>query len=164
MPEINRFAPIFSEYSIRKVKYHYRPNIVSKSEVTTLANPNNNNNLETTVGGFRSGFMLVDSRKLNPGFVTTQTYQDIAKSKTCKLYSLDNRFSFSEKPCLITANFNVTAFTVDGPVPIGQSYDTTSSFKKKKCPWMKFDVEPGQIADYNNFYLGQYTTIQPRIS
>ena len=25
MPEINRFAPIFSEYSIRKVKYHYRP-------------------------------------------------------------------------------------------------------------------------------------------
>lgn len=159
MPEIIRFAPIFSEYSIRKVKYHYRPNIISRSEVTTLANPNNNNQLETTVGGFRSGFMLVDSKKLNPKFINTQTYQDIAKSKTCKLYSLDNRFSFSEKPCLITGSFNIQGFEMNQPVPTNQDYDTTASFKKKKCPWMKFDAI-GNLSEYNNFYLGQYTTIQ----
>ena len=159
--EITRFRTIFSDYSIRKVKYHYRPNIISKSEVTTLVNPNNNNEIETTVGGFRSGFMLVDSKKLNPNFKETQTYQDIAKSKTCKLYSLDHPFSFSEKPCLITANFNVSGFRADNPtVPVtsAQNYDTTETFRKKKCPWMSFDRATTENVE--NFYLGQYTTVQ----
>ena len=98
--------------------------------------------------------MLVDSKKLNPKFTTTQTYQDIAKSKTCKLYSLDNRFTFSEKPCLITGSFNIQGFEMNQPVATNQDYDTTASFKKKKCPWMKFDAT-GNLSDFNNFYLGQ---------
>ena len=41
------------------------------------------------------GFELINNvvQKLNPNFKETQTYQDIAKNKTCKLYSLDHRLS-----------------------------------------------------------------------
>ena len=57
--------------------------------------------------------------------------------------------------------YKVRASKADNPtVPVtsAQNYDTTETFRKKKCPWMSFDRATTENVE--NFYLGQYTTVQ----
>ena len=112
-PEIYRFAPIFTEYSIRKVVFHYQPNIVSKTDLTSVSTTGG---IVTSMAGIKTGFLIVDNRKLNREFQTSQTMQDIAKQKTSAVYSLDTPFSFTVRPCEITRLYTITSENTTGNV------------------------------------------------
>ena len=99
-PEINRFNTAFIQFSVRKIKYHYTPNIVSKSDVYNYNIPDGNGgfNIMTDMKGFKSGFMVVDNRKLVDKSELTKSVLDIAKQKTSSVFSLDQPFDFSVRP------------------------------------------------------------------